>query len=66
MEGLEGVDRLLLSGTSATLTMKGGAKLAEKTVRAALEKNSLEFVSLEERRTKRAAAAWVASTPGLT
>ena len=66
MDKIEGIDRMFLSGTRATFTLKKGAKLDQKAIAAALKKQKLEFVSLTHRTGKPAAAAWVAKTPGLT
>ena len=66
MKTVEGVDRMFMSGTRATFTMKEGAKVDEAALKKEVEKRKLKFVSLEKRQNKRAAAAYVASTPGLT
>jgi len=66
MKSIEGIDRMFMSGTRATFTMKKDAKLDEAAVKKAVEKRKLKFVSLERRQNKRAVAAYVASTPGLT
>lgn len=56
-----------MSGTRATFTLKKGAKVDEKVLAAAVNKQKgLKFNSLTSRETVRAAAAYVASTPGLT
>ncbi len=55
-----------MSGTRATFTLKKGAKVDEKALVAALKKKKLKFVGLTSRETGRAAAAYVAATPGLT
>ena len=55
-----------MSGTRATFTLKKGAKVDEKALVAALTKKKLKFVGLTSRETARAAAAFVAATPGLT
>ena len=62
----EDIDRIFMSGTRATFTLKKGAKVDEKALKAALTKKRLKFVSLTSRDTGRAAAAYVAATPGLT
>ena len=66
MKSIEGVDRMFMSGTRATFTLKKGAKVDEATIKRAIEKRKLKFISLEKRLNKRAVAAYVASTPGLT
>ena len=66
MKSIEGVDKMFMSGTRATFTMKEGAKLDEATIKQAIEKRKLKFTSLERRQNKRAVAAYVASTPGRT
>ena len=66
MKSIEGVDRMFMSGTRATFTLKEGAKVSETAVKQAIEKRKLKFISLERRENKRAVAAYVASTPGLT
>ena len=66
MKSVEGIDRMFMSGTRATFTLKKGAKVDEAALKKAVEKQRLKFVSLEKRQNKRAAAAYVASTPGLT
>ena len=63
MDSVKGIDRMFVSGTRATFTMKKDAKIDEAALKAALKKNTLEFVSLESRETKRAKAAWVANAP---
>lgn len=55
-----------MSGTRATFTLIEDAKVDEKALIAALTKKKLKFVSLTSRHTARAAAAYVAATPGLT
>lgn len=55
-----------MSGTRATFTLKKGSKVDEKALKAALKKKRLKFVGLTSRDTVRAAAAFVAVTPGLT
>ena len=66
MQSIEGIERMFMSGTRATFTLKEGAKLDEATIKQAIEKRKLKFISLERRQNKRAVAAYVASTPGLT
>lgn len=66
MESLDGVERMMMSGTRATLILKGGAELSEDDVKQALEDNGLQFESLEELEIQRAAAAYVAKTPKFT
>lgn len=60
------IDRLFMSGTRATFTLKKGAKVDEKVLAAAVKKKGLKFVSLTSRESVRAKAAYVAATPGLT
>jgi len=66
MESLEGVDRLMMSGTRGTLVLAPGAKLDEADVRQALADQGLEFGSLATQQVRRPGAAFVASTPGFT
>ena len=64
MDSVDGIDRMFVSGTRATFTMKKDAKkIDEDALKAALKKNKLEFVSLESREAKRAKAAYVANAP---
>ena len=67
MDEIEGIDRMFVSGTRVTFTMKKDVKVqrdkfAEK-LEDVLEDNKLEFVSLESRDSKRAKAAYVANAP---
>ncbi|MFT7486164.1 MAG: hypothetical protein ACI9F9_002018 [Candidatus Paceibacteria bacterium] len=66
MESLEGVDRMMMSGTRATLVLDGDAELTEKDVKDALEANGLVFESLEKQVIERPAGAYVARTPKFT
>lgn len=66
MESLDGVDRMLMSGTRATLVLDEDADLTEADVEQALEDEGLTFESLEELEVERAAAAYVARTPKFT
>lgn len=66
METLDGVDRMMMSGTRATLVLDAGASLTEADVRTALEEQGLTFESLEELVIERPAAAYVAKTPKFT
>lgn len=66
MAKVEGIERMFLSGTRATFTMRAGAKPDEELIRKALKKQGLAFVALTTKETSHAAAAWVARTPGLT
>lgn len=60
------IDRIFMSGTRATFTLKKGAKVDQKALESALEKKKLKFVGLTSRETARAASAYVAAAPGLT
>lgn len=66
MESLDGVDRMMMSGTRATLVLESGAELDEAVVKKALEEKGLVFESLEEQVVERPAAAYVAKTPKFT
>jgi hypothetical protein len=66
MKSIKGVDRMFLSGARVTFTLKKGAKLDEKVLRAAVKKNKLTFVSLSSSKRLPAKAAYVIKTPGLT
>ncbi|MEL6428281.1 MAG: hypothetical protein AAFU73_01370 [Planctomycetota bacterium] len=59
-----------MSGTIATFTLKSDAKLdlakLQKDLPAALKKKKITFNGLSMKTTKRAAAAFVVKTPGLT
>jgi len=66
MENLDGVDRMMMSGTRATLVLDRGAKLTEADVKKALEDKGLKFESLEKLEIDRPAAAYVAKTPKFT
>ena len=66
MDMLDEVDRFFVSGTTVTFTLDKKAKLDEKRIKTAVEKNKLGFVSIEKREAKKAKAAWVLNTPGLT
>ena len=66
MESLSGVDRMMMSGTRATLVLAAGAELTEEDVKQALVDNGLEFESLHQRTIERPSAAYVAKTPKLT
>ncbi len=60
------IDRVFMSGTRATFTLKKDAKVDQDALAAALKKKGLTFNSLTSRKSTRAAAAYVAQTPGLT
>ena len=60
------IDRIFMSGTRATFTLKKGAKVDEKALVAALKKKGLKFVGLTKSESARAASAYVAAAPGLT
>ena len=66
MKSIKGVDRMFLSGARVTFTLKKGAKLDEKALRAAVKKNKLTFISLSSSKRLPAKAAYVIKTPGLT
>ncbi len=66
MESLDGIDRMMMSGTRATLVLESGAKLSEADVKKALEEKGLKFESLEEHKVDRPAAVYVAKTPKFT
>ena len=55
-----------MSGTRATFTLKKEAKVDEKKLKEALKKSKITFNSLTSRDSKRAKAAYVLATPGLT
>ena len=67
MDDIEGIDRMFVSGTRVTFTMKKDVKVQrdkfEEKLEEVLEDNKLEFLSLETRESKRAKAAWVANAP---
>jgi hypothetical protein len=63
---MEGVDRMLVSGTRVSFTLKKDAKVDEKALKAALKKGKLSFVSLTTTKRLPAKAAYVIKTPGLT
>ena len=66
MESMDGIDRMLMSGTRATLVLEEGAVLTEADVQRALEDNGLVFESMQQHVIERPAAAYVASTPKFT
>jgi len=66
MENLDGVDRMMMSGTRATLVLEDGAKLTGAQVKQALEEQGLVFESFEAHEVDRPAAAYVAKTPKFT
>ncbi|MCP3918815.1 MAG: hypothetical protein GY711_24980 [bacterium] len=66
MQSLDGVDRMMMSGTRATLVLDEDAKLTEADVKKALEDKGLKFESFEEHEVMRPAAAYVAKTPKFT
>ncbi len=55
-----------MSGTRATFTLEEDARIDQPALKEALKGKSLELVSLERRESKRAQAAYVIKTPGLT
>lgn len=63
---MEGVDRMMMSGTRATLVLKDGAILSEFRVKKAIEGVGLTFESLDEVDVSPAGAAYVAKTPKFT
>lgn len=66
MENLAGVERMLMSGTRATLLLASGTKLTAADVKKALEDEGLTFESFEEHVMTRPAAVYVARTPKFT
>ncbi|MFT7670961.1 MAG: hypothetical protein ACI8X5_003676 [Planctomycetota bacterium] len=66
MESLEGVERMMMSGTRATLVLEDGAVITEAEVKEALEGKGLVFESFEKHKIERAASAYVAKTPKFT
>lgn len=60
------IDRMFMSGTVATLTLKKDAKIDEKKLQKAIEAKKLTFNSLTSRKSARATAAYVLEVPGLT
>ena len=66
MEVVEGVDKMLASGSRITFTMRGDAEPDEKALARACEKNKIKFVSLTREERKPAGAAWVVECPGFT
>lgn len=67
MDDVEGIDRMFVSGTRVTFTLKKDVKIQrdkfEEKLEELLDDNKLEFLSLETRESKRAKAAWVANAP---
>jgi len=67
MKDVQGIDRMFVSGTRVTFTLKPGTKIDRKAFEAqleeAVEKQDLEYVALELREAPRAKAAWVANAP---
>jgi hypothetical protein len=66
MENLDGVDRMMMSGTRATLVLADGASLSAADVKQAVEAKGLKFESFEAVVVERPAAAYVAKTPKFT
>ncbi|MFT5291451.1 MAG: aspartokinase [Planctomycetota bacterium] len=66
MDSLEGVDRMMMSGTRATLVLSSGSKLSADDVKSALEEQGLKFESFDKQQLRRPSAAFVASTPKFT
>ncbi len=66
MESLKGVDRMMMSGTRATLVLKEGVKLSEKEVKEALTAKKLTLDSITKVEVPQPGAAFVAKTPEFT
>jgi hypothetical protein len=66
MESLDSIDRMMMSGTRATLVLKSGAELNEAEVKKALKANGLKFESLKQAELERPMAAYVVKTPKFT
>ncbi|MDF1837096.1 MAG: hypothetical protein P1V35_04450 [Planctomycetota bacterium] len=66
MESLDGIDRMMMSGTRATLVLAKDSKLTEADVAKALKDKGLKFESFEKQTVARPAAAYVAKTPKFT
>ena len=66
MESLDGIDRMMMSGTRATLVLDADADLTKADVKKALEDKGLKFESFEKHEVARPAAAYVAKTPKFT
>ena len=62
---LEGVDRIIMSGTRATFTMKPGASVSKDAVAAAIEKNKLKFEGFSSETRPRTRAAYALAVEGL-
>jgi hypothetical protein len=65
MESIDGIDRLLVSGTRATFTLKKGATFQEPAIQAALTKRKLSLDGFSMNRGRRPAAAFVLEVTGL-
>lgn len=66
MDTISAIDRLYMSGTNATFSLKKGKRLDEDALKDALKDQKITFKSLERRDTPKAAAAYVAKVNGLT
>jgi len=66
MESLTGIDRMMMSGTRATLVLDAGVDLKPAVVKKALEDKGLKFEGIERQVVARPAAAYVAKTPKFT
>ena len=66
MESLEDVDRMMMSGTRATLVLKKGAELTEDEVKQALASKKLKFDSLTKQTIEQPEIVYVAKTPKFT
>jgi hypothetical protein len=66
MESLDGVDRMMMSGTRATLVLSKESTLTEADVAKAIKDKGLKFESFEKHTVVRPASAYVAKTPKFT
>ena len=65
-DGYARIDRVYMSGTDATLTMKAGQTISVEELTKALKDNGIKLESFKSEQRKKAKAAYVIETTGLT
>lgn len=66
MNVVEGVDRILTSGSRITFTMQKDAKPDEAALKRSCEKNKVKFVSLTTEKRTAPKVAYAIECPGFT
>jgi len=62
----ERTERIVMSGTNATIVLKAGKELGTEELTKALKDKGIKLVSFKSEKRQRAKAAYVIETTGLT